>query len=434
MITPPPYLVIPFAALLLMIAAGPIFFPHFWEKYYPSISIILGLLVASHYILYFNDTHSPYHALQEYFSFILLLAVLFTVTGGIFLDLQISPTPFNNAVFLFFGAVLSNFIGTTGASMLLIRPYLKINGNKLRPYHIVFFIFIVSNVGGALTPIGDPPLFLGFLRGVPFFWVIQNVFYIWFPSVLFILFIFYLIDRKHSKRFDDDMKPVAFKIKMQGGLNFLFLGLVILCVFVDNSVFSFVPKITFLPVGIREILFIIISVIAYRLSKQEVRQLNEFNFLPIKEVAYLFFGIFFTMIPALQLVSAEASLHRNSLNHNTFFWATGIASAFLDNAPTYLNFLSAAMGKYNLDINVINDVRRFVAEDMIYLKAISIAAVFFGAMTYIGNGPNFMVKAISEKSGVKMPGFFEYVYKYSVPVLIPLFLIIWFVFFYLGLY
>ncbi|NUN08072.1 MAG: sodium:proton antiporter [Ignavibacteriaceae bacterium] len=427
---PPLYLVLPFVALLLMIASGPIFFPHFWEKNYPIISIILGLLVASHYILYYNDTHSPYHALQEYLSFILLLAVLFTVTGGIFINLQLSPTPLNNALFLLAGAVLSNFIGTTGASMLLIRPFIKINSNKLRPYHIIFFIFIVSNISGALTPIGDPPLFLGFLRGVPFFWVLKNVFFIWLPTIFLVLLVFYFLDRKHSKRFEDDMRGMPFKLNLQGSSNFLFLGLIILCVFIDPSVFSFVPKITFMPLGIRELLFIVIAFSAYKLSRPAVRELNEFNFMPIKEVAYLFFGIFFTMIPALQLVSHEAAVYRESLDQNTFYWATGTASAFLDNAPTYLNFLSAAMGKYALDINVIGDVRQFVSEDTIYLQAISVAAVFFGAMTYIGNGPNFMVKSISERSGIKMPGFFEYIYKYSIPVLLPLFAVIWFVFFY----
>ncbi len=428
-VIPPFYLVIPFVAMLLLIATGPILFPHFWEKNYPVISILLGLIVGSHYLLVYRDFISPYHTLREYLSFILLLGSLFTVTGGILVNLEMAPTPLNNVLFLFSGAVISNLIGTTGASMLMIRPYLKINGHKLRAYHIIFFIFIVSNMGGALTPIGDPPLFLGFLRGVPFFWVLENVITLWLPAIAAVLLIFYFIDRKHSKRFEDEIEEKSFSVRFIGRRNFIFLLLIILGVFLDPAVFSFVPEITFLPLGVREIVFIAISVLSFRYANKEAIAKNEFNFGPIKEVGYLFFGIFFTMIPALQLVSYEASVFKDALNQTTFFWATGIASSILDNAPTYLNFLSAAMGKYSLNVNLQGDVRHFVTQDMIYLKAISVAAVFFGAMTYIGNGPNFMVKSISERYGVKMPGFFEYIYKYSIPVLLPVFFIVWLIVF-----
>ncbi len=428
-VIPPFYLVIPFVAMLLLIATGPILFPHFWEKNYPVISILLGLIVGSHYLLVYRDFISPYHTLREYLSFILLLGSLFTVTGGILVNLEMAPTPLNNVLFLFSGAVISNLIGTTGASMLMIRPYLKINGHKLRAYHIIFFIFIVSNMGGALTPIGDPPLFLGFLRGVPFFWVLENVITLWLPAIAAVLLIFYFIDRKHSKRFEDEIEEKSFSVRFIGRRNFIFLLLIILGVFLDPAVFSFVPEITFLPLGVREIVFIAIAVASVRYANKEALAKNEFNFGPIKEVGYLFFGIFFTMIPALQLVSYEASVFKDALNQTTFFWATGIASSILDNAPTYLNFLSAAMGKYSLNVNLQGDVRHFVTQDMIYLKAISVAAVFFGAMTYIGNGPNFMVKSISERYGVKMPGFFEYIYKYSIPVLLPVFFIVWLIVF-----
>lgn len=425
---PDAWMVLPFIVLLLMIATGPLFYKHFWERHYPKISIGLGLITIGYYYFILNDWHDIVHTMEEYISFIALLTSLFVASGGIMIKVDKKATPLLNSALLFIGAVISNLIGTTGASMLLIRPYLKINKNRIKPFHIVFFIFIVSNIGGALTPIGDPPLFLGFLRGVEFFWVIAHVWHIWLPTILVLLAIFYVIDSKVEAI--EDEYNYSNKIEFKGLHNVVFLGIIILSVFLDKNVFSWVPNLHPLPLGIREIIMFSVAYFAYKRADKEALNYNNFNFEPIKEVAYLFVGIFATMIPALQLIAHEAQLHGKEIDAGIFYWATGILSSFLDNAPTYLNFLSAAMGKFNLDVNLPLNVLRFEIEDPLYLEAISVGAVFFGAMTYIGNGPNFMVKSISEQEGIKMPSFFGYMIKYSIPILIPIFTLIWLIFFY----
>lgn len=426
---PSPWMVLPFVLLLLMIATGPIFYKHFWEHHYPKISILLGIITAVYYAGVLGDTSSLLHTATEYISFIALLASLFVASGGILIKVDRKSTPLFNVAFLLTGSVLANVIGTTGASMLLIRPFIRMNKDRIKPYHIIFFIFSVSNIGGALTPIGDPPLFLGFLRGVPFFWVIQNVWYIWVPALLFVLAIFYVIDSMNKGEAAQSGASFSGKIEFKGLKNIGYLFIIIVSVFIDPAVISWVPSLAPLPFGIREIIMMSVVVLAYRTADQEVLKANEFDFEPIKEVAYLFVGIFITMIPALQLIAYEARVYSNILNQGTFYWATGSLSSFLDNAPTYLNFLSAAMGKYGLDVNVKSEVMEFVVHDDVYLRAISVAAVFFGAMTYIGNGPNFMVKSISERAGIEMPSFFTYMVKYSIPVLLPVFFIIYLLFF-----
>ncbi len=428
-VLPNPWMVIPFVLLLLMIASGPIFYRHFWEHHYPKISIVLGVIVAIYYAGVLGDTHSLLHTAAEYISFIALLASLFVASGGILIKVDRKSTPLFNVIFLLFGAIIANVIGTTGASMLLIRPFIRMNKDRIKPYHIIFFIFSVSNIGGALTPIGDPPLFLGFLRGVPFFWVIENVWYIWIPALLFVLAIFYVIDSLNKSGNTENSAQFSGKIEFRGQKNLIYLLIIIISVFIDPVVMSWVPSLSPLPFGIREIIMFSVVFLSYKTADKEVLKANEFDFEPIKEVAYLFVGIFITMIPALQLIAHEAKVYSNYLNQGTFYWATGVLSSFLDNAPTYLNFLSAAMGKYGLDINVKQQVMEFVVHDDVYLRAISVAAVFFGAMTYIGNGPNFMVKSISERAGIQMPSFFAYITKYSLPVLIPVFTVIWFIFF-----
>jgi Na+/H+ antiporter NhaD/arsenite permease-like protein len=313
--------------------------------------------------------------------------------------------------------------------MLLIRPFIKINKDRIKAYHIVFFIFIVSNIGGALTPIGDPPLFLGFLKGVEFFWVIGHVWYIWLPTILLVTLIFFLIDvRNHPKQETD--KVYSGKIEVKGFTNIVFLAIIIISVFLDPAVLSWVPSLDPLPIGIREIIMISIMFLSFKTTAQEILAANEFDFEPIKEVAYLFVGIFATMMPALQLIAQVANENGEHLTPSTFYWATGSLSAFLDNAPTYLTFLSAEMGKFNLNVNISAEVLSFEIQHPIYLSAISVAAVFFGALTYIGNGPNFMVRSISERSGIKMPSFFGYLFKYAVPVLLPIFTLVWLVFYY----
>ncbi len=424
---PNPLMVLPFLLLLGMIATGPLFYHHFWERNYPKVAIFLGFITTVYYLFVLNDTLSPVHTLAEYLSFIALLSSLFVASGGILINIDRKSTPMLNVLILLFGSVIANIIGTTGASMLLIRPFIKLNKDRIKPYHIIFFIFSVSNIGGALTPIGDPPLFLGFLKGVEFFWVIQHVWYIWLPTILVLMAIFYFVDSRNKVQ-DDKQYSNSFEFK--GFKNVIYLLIIIISVFIDPAVISGVPSLYPLPFGIREIIMFSIVILAYKTADKEILKANEFDFEPIKEVAYLFVGIFATMIPALQLIAHEANVFGEKLTPSIFFWATGSLSAFLDNAPTYLNFLSAAMGKFGLDMTQVAEVREFMNLHPIYLSAISVSAVFFGAMTYIGNGPNFMVKSISERAGIKMPSFFGYLIKYAIPILIPLFIVVWIIFYF----
>jgi len=424
---PSPIMVLPFVFLLIMIATGPLFYHHFWEKNYPAVSFFLGSITAFYYLVFLNDFNSLLHSFTEYVSFIALLASLFIVSGGVLIRIDKKSTPALNALILVIGAIISNLIGTTGASMLLIRPFIKINKDRIKPYHVIFFIFIVSNIGGALTPIGDPPLFLGFLRGIEFFWFIEHNWYIWLFTVITIISLFYIID---SKNVINDEKSYSGKVEFQGLKNVIYLIIILLSVFVDPAVISWVPSLSPFPVGLREIIMFSVAYISFRNADKKILQSNEFDFEPIKEVAFLFIGIFATMIPALQLIAHESQVLGEKINVSVFYWATGSLSSVLDNAPTFLNFLSAELGKFGLDLNVKSDVHTFQTKHYLYLQAISIAAVFFGSMTYIGNGPNFMVKSISERAGIRMPSFFAYVYKYSIPVLLPIFTIVWLIFYY----
>lgn len=426
---PSPYMVLPFIVLLAMIATGPLFYRHFWESNYPKIAITLGTITVTYYLVFLQDSHSLTHTAAEYLSFIALLASLFVASGGIFINIDSKSTPWLNAGILLFGACIANVIGTTGASMLLIRPFIKVNRHRIKPYHIVFFIFLVSNIGGALTPIGDPPLFLGFLRGVEFFWVIQHVWYIWLPTMIVVTIIFVIIDSRNKVEQESDISYTG-KFEFKGLKNVVYLAIIVISVFIDPAVISWVPSLAPLPIGIREIIMFTVVFLAYQTADDEILKANEFDFEPIKEVAYLFVGIFATMIPALQLISYEANVFGDRLTPGMFYFATGFLSAFLDNAPTYLNFLSAAMGKFGLLVNDPAQVANFAELHPIFLSAISVGAVFFGAMTYIGNGPNFMVKSISERAGINMPSFFGYVIKYSLPILIPIFVIVWIIFYY----
>ena len=446
---PPAWLVLPFVILLLMIATGPLFYAHHWHHHYPKYAVVLGLIVAGYYALQgftspdlgFSVAFSPVvHAIQEYVSFIALVASLFIAASGIFLKINARGTPGNNVLLLFVASVIANFIATTGAAMLFIRSFMRLNTGRLKAYHIVFFIFLVANVGGALTPIGDPPLFLGFLRGVPFFWTLSHVWYIWLPTTALILLIFYVIDRRNTAVSPDPV-PGEKTVSLQGTKNFIWIALIIFCVFIDPNVFpGIVPSLYDLfhvPIGIREILMLGIAVLAYKTADKDALAKNEFNFEPIREVGWLFLGIFATMQPALTLIGVFAANNAESLTVGMFYWGTGILSGVLDNAPTYLNFVSAAMGKFGLDVNVALEVRDFALPEMAhpdswhFLQAISVAAVFFGAMSYIGNAPNFMVKAIAESNGVETPSFTGYILKYSIPILLPIYFLIW-VLFYSG--
>ena len=423
--------VIPFALLLLMIATGPLFYAHFWHKNYPLIAIVLGLLVVGYYVFSLGDVHHPIHSMAEYVSFISLLTALFVASGGILIKVDKKGTPMVNIVLLVFGAVIANLIGTTGASMLLIRPFIRLNKKRIKPYHVVFFIFIVSNVGGCLTPIGDPPLFLGFLKGINFFWTVEHIWLQWFFGVGLLCLIFYFYDSRNKS--DESEGDYTGKIEVKGLKNLFWLAIVIAAVFVDPNVFpGIVPGIEYDGANlsfIREIIMFTVAYLSYRFSNEECLRGNEFDFEPIKEVAFLFIGIFGTMMPALQLVAGFANQNQDLVNVNFLYWSTGALSGVLDNAPTYLNFLAAAIGKYGMDIGSQQDVAAFSLKYIIDLKAISVAAVFFGAMTYIGNAPNFMVKSIAEQVGIQMPSFIGYVMKFAIPFLLPVLALTWLVFF-----
>ncbi len=437
----PAWTVIPFVLLLLMIATGPLFYEHFWHKRYPMIAIGLALLVVLYYIFYLLNIASVIHALAEYIQFISLLAALYIASGGIMINIDKKATPMANVVLLFAGAVFSNLIGTTGASMLLIRPFIRLNKTRIKPYHIIFFIFIISNIGGSLTPIGDPPLFLGFLKGIPFFWTLTHNFLPWLFALVILLGIFYILDRRNKESLDELVGDVTYsnRIRLVGLRNFIWLGLIIIAVFIDPKIFpDIVPGIHYHGETfsfVREIMMLTVAYLSYRFASKEAHAGNDFNFEPIREVAFIFIGIFGTMMPALELVGSFAKSEAGAalITHNTLYWGTGLLSGFLDNAPTYLNFLAAAMASKGASLSNPAEVTAFAEgnypDSVMSLLAISIAAVFFGAMTYIGNGPNFMVKSIAEQIGIKMPSFFGYLVRFSIPVLLPLLLLVWLVFF-----
>ncbi len=439
--SPPVWSVIPFILLLTLIATGPVFFPHFWHHYYKIIAPGLGLVTLIYYLFFLHNYHDPAHSLSEYISFIALLGPLYVASGGILIQVDREGTPFVNVCLLLIGAVISNVIGTTGASMLLIRPFIRLNRDRLQPYHIIFFIFLVSNVGGSLTPIGDPPLFLGFLKGVPFEWTFIHVVPEWAFAIIALAAIFYFYDRRNTTDLDTSETVYSNKIVLRGTKNFIWLAIIVGAVFLDPNVFEWIPGINYEGTKfsfVREIIQLSAGAASYFLADKQALRGNEFTFAPIEEVVYLFLGIFFAMMPALSLIGefAASDAGKAFFTVDIIYWMTGALSGFLDNAPTYVNFLSAAMGKFGLDVSSLSEVKTFAAggTDPItieYLKAISVASVFFGAMTYIGNGPNFMVKAIAEERGVKMPSFVGYIVKFSLIFLLPVLFLTWLIFFYL---
>ncbi len=400
---------IPFVCLLLGIAILPLVAHGIWEsnrnKAIFTFLISLPILI----LLREKDPLAIVHTLEEYASFICLLGSLFVISGGIFLAGDIQATPRVNATFLAVGAVLANLIGTTGASMVLIRGFLRTNSERKRVGHLpIFFIFIVSNCGGLLTPLGDPPLFLGYLRGVPFFWTMK-LFPIWLVMVGILLITFYVWDHRayrHETRKDlvKDRAQIQ-PLRLEGSVNFFFMAGVVGAVF--------------LPTPWRELTMIGMAALSLLLGPKQPRHYNRFTWGPILEVMILFAGIFITMVPALILLKqngAKFGIHEPW----QFFWLTGALSGFLDNAPTYLTFLSLAQG-LGLPADVVGIPHRF-------LEAISVGAVFMGANTYIGNGPNFMVKAIADHAGFKTPSFFGYMLRAGM-FLFPLYLIIHLIFF-----
>lgn len=417
--SPHPAMVLPFVLMLLSIALAPIFLKHHWERNYHKISLSLGAIAVFYYAFVLKNWARIGHVAHEYVSFIVLIGSLFIVAGGIHIGVKGEAKPWANCAFLFIGAILANVIGTTGASMLLVRPWIRMNKYRFTGFHTVFFIFIVSNIGGCLTPIGDPPLFLGYLKGVPFGWVFEHCWKAWCIGVGGLLTIFYCFDRLNFSRApcavrEMETRPETWRFS--GLHNLGFLAVILAAVFIKK------------PDGLRELVMAASAIASYFTTCAEDHKANDFSFAPIKEVAWLFLGIFATMMPALdylELHAAQLGIHTEM----QFYWLTGALSAVLDNAPTYLAFLAVAFGSFGLNMDLPAQMDAFIAQQNHYLVALSLGAVFFGAGTYIGNGPNLMVKSIAEQAGVKTPDFVSYIFKYAAPILLPLFWIISLLFF-----
>lgn len=415
-------MVFPFVILLLCIALMPLLAAHFWEHHYPKVAIGLGLLTTSYYLLVEGDWHPLHHAAHEYVSFMALVGSLFVISGGINLRFKGEATPLVNTVFLLIGAILSNLIGTTGASMLLIRPWIRMNKYRITGLHIVFFIFVVSNVGGSLTPVGDPPLFLGFLRGVPFFWTLEHCWKGWALAMALLLAVFFVLDVRNFRRAPKEVRELETAHEtwfFRGLQNLLLLGVVLGAVLMPKNLQEVVLAGVF---SLPALLMVVAAGVSYFTTRPEVHEANDFNFGPVKEVGFLFIGIFLTMIPALQILEIGGLAGVSS--PLSYYFATGSLSAFLDNAPTYLAFLASAMGQQGMSVDTVANVLSFSQQHGPHLLAISLGAVFFGAGSYIGNGPNFMVKAIAERSKVHTPDFISYIVKFSIPILLPILILV----------
>jgi Na+/H+ antiporter NhaD/arsenite permease-like protein len=404
----------PFVALLAAIALAPLFFADWWGKHYPKVCAALAVVVIVYYIAALQASPRVLKTGAEYLSFIALVGSLFVVSGGIHINIKGEATPFTNVVFLAIGALVANVLGTTGASMLLIRPWLRMNKYRVTAHHVVFFIFIVSNVGGCLTPVGDPPLFLGYLHGVDFWWVAKNGWFIWLTALAILLAMFYLVDTRNylraPKRLREEMTHHD-EWRLDGLLNLIFLAVILGAVFVNK------------PPFLREALMIGAALSSYFTTQKHVHESNHFNLNPIKEVAILFVGIFATMMPTLDWLAANAS-RLGSPKPGIFFFGSGALSSVLDNAPTYLSFLSALLGATGTQ-----SVQTLLHLHPTGILAVSTGAVFFGANTYIGNGPNFMVKAIADHQKVHTPTFVGYIARFTVPFMLPMLIIIWLLFF-----
>ena len=433
---------IPFAGILLSIALVPLMAPSFWHHHFGKISAGWTLALFLPFAYFFGVQAagvSLVHALlAEYIPFIVLLTALYTVAGGIYIRGNLHGSPVLNCGLLIIGVVLASFMGTTGASMLMIRPLIRANDNRVHKAHlVVFFIFLVSNVGGSLTPLGDPPLFLGFLKGVDFFWTVRYI----FPETLFmvisLLVIFYLIDSHYFKKegvMRVDPTPDSGRVGFDGAINFWLLGAVAGLVLMSGVwkspiAFDVAGTVVGLPGIVRDVGLVIVTFVSLGITAKSVHDSNQFSWAPMQEVAKLFVGIFLTIIPVIAMLKAGANGPFGAIvaaitrpdgtpNPAMYFWATGLLSSFLDNAPTYLVFFNTAGGDPKVLMTTLAPT----------LAAISAGAVFMGANSYIGNAPNLMVKAVAEDRGVKMPSFFGYI-AWAVCVLIPLFVIMTFIWF-----
>ena len=450
----PIWSIIPFVGILLSIAILPLVFDsHFLVHHGGKMSLVWGLVFAIPYLAVFGGKafYDILHIyLLDYIPFIILLWGLFTVAGGILVRGSLRGTPTVNTLMLLFGTVIASWVGTTGASMLLIRPLIRANAYRKNKVHlIVFFIFLVSNIGGSLTPIGDPPLFLGFLKGVPFFWTTTAL----LPHMLFIsvilIALFFVIDTIMFKREGGVVPEDGTKepLRVDGLFNLVFLFGIIGAVLMSGT-FKW-GEVNILGVHVywqnitRELLIVLMGVLSlvYAPFKGELRQTNEFSWEPIEEVAKIFAGIFITIIPALAILKAGedgalAGLIGFMQEPFHYFWITGVLSSFLDNAPTYLTFFTTSLGKLGISDELVPTILSTPYDQLTVeshqmfvrlLTAISVGSVFMGANTYIGNAPNFMVKAIAEQSDIRMPSFFGYM-LWSIVILFPLFVVVTFVF------
>ena len=435
---------LPFAGLLLSLALLPLFAPKFWHRHYHFVVMFWGLILAVPFLWFFGQpamTELCHLILLDYMPFMILLFSLFTVAGGIFIKGSFKGTPLTNIFLLIIGTMIASWIGTTGASMLLIRPVIRSNAARKTKVHIiVFFIFLVSNIGGSLTPLGDPPLFLGFLRGVPFFWTFNLLPITLFVSIstlviFFLLDMFYYYRDKHHLPHGNQNVQVA--MSLHGGHNFLYLAGIIAAVLFSGVadlgeivIFHTALKIQNI---IRDILLLFICALSLLTTSKHIRTENHFHWGPMKEVAIVFAAIFITILPVLAMLRAGqegelACITTAAREPWHFFWITGILSGFLDNAPTYLTFLTTALGNLENGFPERVAIIKLIAEHPLVLQAISAGAVFMGAITYIGNAPNFMVRAIAEENGIKMPSFFGYM-GYSFLFLVPIFIVATLIFF-----
>jgi Na+/H+ antiporter NhaD/arsenite permease-like protein len=410
---PPVFILLPFVALLFCIAFLPLILQHHWERYYHLIAVLLATVPLAYYAFILKQPQRLLHEAGDYFSFITLIGSLFVVTGGIHVRVSGRATALKNSLFLLCGGFLANVIGTTGASVLLIRPWMRLNRARYRGLHTAFFIFVIGNVGGGLTPLG-PPLLLGYLKGVPFWWAAAHCWKPWLIAMFALLAIFFAIDSMRDAKVDAPEKTVdsGAGAPFQGRRNLWFLAIILAAVFVEH------------PPFVREILMLTAAGASYYFTRKSLHQLNAFSFRPIQEVAWLFFGIFATMMPVIDFMQAHAQRFPIS-NASQYFWVTGGLSSVLDNAPTYLTFFATALARRQLSIEDSADVARYLATDPLTLVAISMGAVIFGALTYIGNGPNFLVKSTVQQARLDAPSFFGFL-KYSLPVFAPVLWLVWF--------
>jgi len=443
---------LPFAGMLLSIALWPLVAPEFWHHHFGKIAGFWALAMAAPFTYVYRGqaAYEIIHILlADYVPFIILLWSLYTVSGGILLRGTLRGTPIVNVIMLAIGTLLASWMGTTGAAMLMIRPFLRANKDrKNRTFMVVFFIFLVANVGGALTPLGDPPLFLGFLHGVPFFWTMKVL-----PEMLCVAFIllviYFFLDTYYYRKEKSQIQSAGsgsesipqeerVPLALEGTHNFIFLagvvGAVLFSGIVDWGELNTFGVHRGVQDWIRDVLLIVMGALSLATTKARIRQDNQFSWFPIQEVAYLFIGIFITMIPCLLILKAGqngalAFLIFRVKQPMHYFWVTGALSSFLDNAPTYLTFFNTALGSFYAGMPETQSVVLLLTENSIYLKAISTGAVFFGACSYIGNAPNFMVRSIAEEAGTPMPSFFGYIAKFSLVFLIPSFVIITWIFF-----